>query len=50
MRRREVYILAIPKAQEIIMDFLKDNFRQDQISLVENVLKLVLYIYLMSKK
>ena len=40
MVRREVYILAIPKAQEIIMDFLKDNFRQDQISLVENILKI----------
>lgn len=32
-------VLAIAKAQEIIMDFLKDYYRQDQISLVENILK-----------
>lgn len=32
-------ILAVAKAQEIIMDFLKDYFKQEQISLVENILK-----------
>lgn len=35
----ENYVLSVEKAKEIIIDFLKDNFRQELISSVENILK-----------